>query len=208
MSWLLGLAISLTRAWTATYTRGLPRDVRAERREEIDCDLWEHQRLAELGRETVTGTATHIMLRLILGAPEDILWRIEASSSTQMNRRIPVNDTRFMRIAFLLALLPPAILAANGIGMLLGGGDFETRTEQLLYGFGITGLSAVAIFGLWLSRSHARLGLALVTAGTGAICALLYWMLVISVPIGLAIIVIAAFRGGLLRWPMSRVRPA
>jgi hypothetical protein len=38
---LLALAIALTRAWTRTYTRGLPLDLRAQRREEVDCDLWE-----------------------------------------------------------------------------------------------------------------------------------------------------------------------
>jgi hypothetical protein len=205
---LLWFAIALTRAWTAIYTRGLPADLRAERREEIDCDLWEHQRLADLRRQPVTGTAVEILLRLLLGMPADIFWRFEAGAIARSERGTKVNDSAIMRIGLIVMALPLLFFAANGIGMLLGGGEFDSRQDQVLYGF-VTGLAPlVGITGLWLCASQPRLGLAMVVAGIVPICALFYWMLFITVPVGLVIFAFALKRSGLTVWPFAGPRPS
>jgi hypothetical protein len=204
---VLSFAISLTRAWTATYTRGLPSDQRAERRAEIDCDLWEHQRLADLQREPVNGTAAAILLRLLLGVPADIVWRLETGASARSGKGTQVNDSTIMRVGLVALMLPLLFIAANGIGMLLGGGDFDSRQEQVLYGFTVAIAPLAAIAGLWLCASQPKLGLALIVAGVVTVCALFYWMLVITVPIGFVIIAFAIRRSGLVVWPSPGAGP-
>jgi hypothetical protein len=207
LNWFLDLAIALTRAWAGTYTRGLPPDVRAERREEIDCDLWHQQRLADLVRQPVTGTAVEILVRWFGGIPSDITWRIETGAAQPKGTR-SMNDSAPMRIAFLVISLPLLAILLNGVGMLLGGGDFESREEQIIYGFGLIALPSLAIFGIWLSRARPLPGVALTAIGVAGICAALFWMVIITVPIAIAIIAYAALRGGLIHLPSSRPRPA
>jgi hypothetical protein len=63
--------------WVAVYTRGLPSDVRQDRRDEIADDLWcQRNDAAESGRgdRSVGG---EILARLLLGVPADVGWRLE-----------------------------------------------------------------------------------------------------------------------------------
>ena len=197
----LDLAIAFTRAWAAAYTRGLPSDARAERREEIDCDLWHQQRLADLEREPVTGTAVQILVRAIFGIPADLLWRIEAGSSTQAIRRTSVNDTTFMRIGLVATMLPLLALIANGIGVVLGAGEFDSRAQQVLWGLMFLACPLVTLVGLWLCRARPKLGLGMVVGGVMAIAAVMFWMAFVTVPVGLVIIAFAIKRSGLAVWP-------
>lgn len=205
MNWLLDFGSALTHAWTATYTHGLAHDARAERREEIDCDLWHQRHLAELDRQPVTGTALEVLARLLLGVPSDIAWRIETGSHSE--RSTSVNNTMAMKIGFLVAALPLLFVAANGVGMLAGGGDFPNWTERLLYGFAVTGASAVALAGLWLCASKPAPGLAMVGAGSAVVAGLFYWMLPITIPIALVIIAFAVKRSGITVWPFRQHGP-
>ena len=209
MRWLLDFAIALTRSWAATYTRGLPQGVRAERREEIECDLWHQQRLADLQRQPVTGTAIEVLARMLLGIPADLTWRAEAGPSLKTERRTGnMNDSLPTRIVFLVLALPLLAILGNGIGMLLGGGEFDSRSEQVIYGFGLVALPLLVITGIWLSRARPLLGMTMTVVGVAGICAALYWMVVITVPIAIAIVAFAAVRGGLIRLSASGPRPA
>ncbi len=196
MRWLLDLAIALTRTWTATYTRGLPGDVRAERREEIDCDLWHQQTLADLEREPVTGTAIEILVRVALGMPADLLWRVEAGSSTQTTtRRNLVNDTWPMRVGLLVVTLPLLLLVVNGAGIaFLGNGDFNNSTEHVLWGLAFLVCPLVTLVGLWLCRAHPKLGLWMVIGGALASALMMFWMAFITVPVALLVIAFAVKR--------------
>ena len=197
----LDLAIALTGAWVTVYTRGLPSDVGGERREEIDCDLWHQRRLADLEREPVTGTAVQILVRTIFGIPADMLWRIEAGSSTQTDRRTSVNETLSMRIGFLVAMLPLAALAAAGVSFVLGNGDFENSTEHWLWRVAFVATPAIGGVGLWLCATRPKLGMGLVLAGVGASSVLMPWMAFVTVPVGIAIIAFAIKRSGITIWP-------
>lgn len=198
---LLDLAIAITRAWVTVYTRGLPSDVGGERREEIDCDLWHQQRLADLEREPVTGTAVQILVRTIFGIPADMLWRIEAGSSTQTDRRTSVNETLSMRIGFLAAMLPLAILAVMGASFVLGNGDWDNSTEHWLWRAAFVATPAIGGVGLWLCATQPRLGIALVLAGVVPASVLMPWMAVVTVPVGIAILGFAIKRSGITIWP-------
>jgi hypothetical protein len=204
MRWLLDFAIALTRSWAATYTRGLTSDVRAERREEIDCDLWHQQRLADLEREPVTGTAVAILLRWLVGIPSDITWRIETGASAQSKGNTPMNETLPMRIGFLVAMLPLVILTVIGISFLVGNGDWDNTWEHWTWRGFFVALPIIGAIGLWLCATWPRLGMVLVLVGAGASAFLMPWMAFVTAPFGIAIIIFAAFRAGFL--PRSSAR--
>jgi len=131
VSALLSFAIAPTRAWTALYTRGLPSRLRSERREEIDCDLWEHQRLADLEREPVTDTAAAILLRLIMGVPADMTWRLEAGADARSGKGTQMNDSWIMRGVWVAALLVALAPVGLGISTLAGGGEWDSTFERI-----------------------------------------------------------------------------
>lgn len=207
MRWLLELSIALTRSWAAIYTRGLPSEARAERREEIDCDLWHQQRLADLEREPVTGTAIEILVRWLSGIPSDITWRIETGASQTKGNR-PMNENLPMRIGFVFAILPLVILTVAGISFLAGSGDFDNTFGHWVWRSCFVALPAIGAFGLWLCATRPGLGMALVLVGVGTSAFVMPWMAPITVPIGIAIIIFAAFRAGYLPRSPSRQQPA
>jgi len=208
MSWLLDFAIALTRSWTATYTRGLPPDVRAERREEIDCDLWHHQRLADLEREPFLGTAVELGARWLTGIPSDITWRLETGAA-QPKGITTMNDSLPMRIGLVLLSLPLLALILNGVAIaFFDAGDFNNSTEHVAWGLAFLLTPLVTLIGLWLCRAQPRLGFAMVVVGALAGALIMFWMAFITVPMALAVIVFAAFRAGFLPRSSTRQQPA
>lgn len=202
MNAFLSFTIALTRAWTATYTLGLHTSLRTERREEIDCDLWEHQRLADLERIPATGTALDILLRLVLGVPSDIVWRLEVGADARTERGTRMNESNLMRgllaLAVLVALVPIGVGAMAVIG---ANGDWDNDTERIVFGL-LSALAGTAMLaGLILSRSRPVLGIALVLAGAAALSAMWYWIAVITLPIGLGLAAVAFFRARQSGWP-------
>ena len=88
---------AVVRGWVDLYTRGLPADARAARRDEIDDDLWcEHAEAAAAGRSARLLDAD-LFLRLLFGLPADLSWRLayrermpaeRTKKSSSMNARI------------------------------------------------------------------------------------------------------------------------
>lgn len=76
---LLRVAFAAVRLWTHVYTCGLPPDAREIRRDEIESDLWEWQH--DSARSGGTGDALHVLARLALGGPDDVMWRVTQASS-------------------------------------------------------------------------------------------------------------------------------
>ena len=71
------LAGRLVRAWVANYTRGLPSDIRRNRMDEIESDLWSQHDEADSTDRSSTRVAIEIVTRLALGIPADLAWRLE-----------------------------------------------------------------------------------------------------------------------------------
>jgi hypothetical protein len=69
--WVAGAAV---RTWTHLYTCGLPALTREVRRAEIESDLWESEHDPDRGAGP--GAAGHMMLRLLMGLPDDVFWRL------------------------------------------------------------------------------------------------------------------------------------
>jgi hypothetical protein len=75
---LMRLAISCVTGWTWLYTWRLPPACRESRRAEIESDLWECQR--DTAENLGLGSALHILLRLLIGIPDDLAWRVEQAA--------------------------------------------------------------------------------------------------------------------------------
>jgi uncharacterized protein (TIGR03435 family) len=93
-------AASLVRGWARLYTSRLPAGVRERRRAEVESDLWESQQ-NENGR-TPAG-ALHVIVRLLLGIPDDLGWWIEqALIAGVLRRQTLVVTGRFVGLAIVL----------------------------------------------------------------------------------------------------------
>ena len=75
---LMRIAVGCVRGWTRLYTWRMPAAFRTTRRAEIESDLWECQCGAD--RDPRAGSAIHVLLRLLLGMPDDIGWRVERAA--------------------------------------------------------------------------------------------------------------------------------
>ena len=77
-------AATVARAWAWLYTLGLARELRTERRAELDSDLWEQARdAAAAGRSPAhpVHEALLTLARVLLGVPADLSWRAEHASA-------------------------------------------------------------------------------------------------------------------------------
>lgn len=85
----LRVAVALVRTWTRAYTRGLSSMHADARLAEMESDLWELQRDADRGR--VWAPSAQVFGRLVLGAADDVCWRLEQVSiadSVQLRRTV------------------------------------------------------------------------------------------------------------------------
>ena len=71
------VATGLVRWWTRFYTCRMEKALREARRTEITSDLWESVRDAERSGRRPAGAAAHMLMRLLMGVPDDLRWRFE-----------------------------------------------------------------------------------------------------------------------------------
>jgi hypothetical protein len=98
-------AAGLVRRWVGLYTRGLPAEIRQDRLDEIDDDLWSQRRdAAESDRpdQSLTG---EIVMRLVFGIPADLSWRVEQRHVTRNHVAPERNPTTGVRAIALLAIV-------------------------------------------------------------------------------------------------------
>jgi len=101
-----------------------------------------------------------------------------------------------MRLALLAGLAVALLLVGHGVVFLLGfGGGADNTAERAIFGsLQLAAGSAIAA-GLLLSPRKPVLGTALVAAAAAGMSAMWYWFVVITIPIGLALVAIAYLRG-------------
>jgi hypothetical protein len=98
-------AAGLVRRWVGIYTRGLPAEIRQDRRDEIDDDLWSQVRdAAESARadESLTG---EIVIRLVFGIPSDLSWRAEQRHVARKQVALERSPTMGGRVSAVLAMV-------------------------------------------------------------------------------------------------------
>jgi uncharacterized protein (TIGR03435 family) len=99
----LGILIACVRAWTRLYTSRLPPAVRNRRRAEIDSDLWEW--LADQASEPPGTGAVRLLLRLLLGMPDDVAWRVELGVLDPVSHRSLTLIGQTLGAAFVLCAM-------------------------------------------------------------------------------------------------------
>jgi uncharacterized protein (TIGR03435 family) len=97
-------AQACVRVWTWLYTYGLPYDERVRRCKEIESDLWEFEADRRATQPAVS--AIHLLLRLVLGIPDDIGWRVRQASvsGTRTDRTVVLAGRAAGAAVFLCAL--------------------------------------------------------------------------------------------------------
>jgi hypothetical protein len=102
---------ALVRGWVRLYTSGLPADLRAARRDEVDDDLWsQHQEAAALERPP-RALGSDMLLRLLFGMPADISWRLAYRGKVPSGLgRSSTKDSRSLGALALVGALTYAIL--------------------------------------------------------------------------------------------------
>jgi TonB family protein len=76
---ILRAAIAVVRLWTHIYTYRLPCALREARRAEVASDIWHS--VHDPDRGSPSRLALHVILRLLLGVPDDLGWRLEQSNA-------------------------------------------------------------------------------------------------------------------------------
>jgi hypothetical protein len=140
---------ALVRGWAGLYTRGLPAQLRDARRDEVDDDLWcQHEEAAALGRPA-RSLGAEMFLRLLLGMPADISWRLadHANAPVSLERRSSMG-TRIVGLLTIVAVL--LLMSGMFLSSLVG--------EDALWAWG--GALVIA-YGWMISFIAAALGLAL-----------------------------------------------
>ena len=202
---------ALVRGWVGLYTRGVPTVLRAARRDEIDDDLWcQHDEAASLGRSPGS-LAGEILLRLLLGMPADISWRLThrgGRTSSGLERSASMST----RVIGALAVLAGASWAISAMAALpfatsLWGGPYTPVMSAIGVGGGVA--FGVVPFGLaW--RFHERLGahavLAAGASGLGAVAGMLGgYPLLLLLPLGSADLIWDLGRSGVLSRGLSAI---
>jgi hypothetical protein len=163
----------LVRGWVDLYTRGLPADARAARRDEIDDDLWcEHAEAAAAGRSARSLDAD-LFMRLLFGMPSDISWRMtfRAERATMSPPRSTSVDPRIIGSLAIVGGLAWEILGVLAIPV-----GFDALVTEggalVVVGFyvGVVAFPATALFLAWLFQDEVSLvgtfGALLVMLGT------------------------------------------
>lgn len=109
-------ASRLVRRWVRLYTRGLPAEVRRNRCDEIESDLWSQNQDALANEGQDASLAAEIFTRLVLGVAADVDWRLDQGRLA--DRTITRQATAGSRLVALLAVLGGLGLAAT-IAMLV-----------------------------------------------------------------------------------------
>jgi hypothetical protein len=110
-------ASRLLRGWVALYTRGLPAEVRVDRSDEVESDLWCQLEDAAATARSDASLAVEVVGRLVLGIRADIAWRLEQGQI--VDRSVERSTDVGTRIIALLAIL-------GGVGLAIAAVPFVT----------------------------------------------------------------------------------
>jgi hypothetical protein len=194
----------VVQAWVRLYTVGLSPEARYERREEIDADLWEQVYEASMLGPGQTKTATHVLVRWLLGIRDDVLWRLaqirQKRTSDGKEGDMQQSAANNKALIITIASIALVLLAGSITTMVIEELEFyrEVDVAPNLPGwprFGIfvaLGLSSI-IGGFKVMRRLPGLGATLVIAGSFMAAAQVFW-LIIPVVIALGLSTYAVMR--------------
>lgn len=202
----------LVRAWVDLYTRGLPAELRAARRDEVADDLWcEQEEAATLGR-SASALGADMVLRLLFGMPADVGWRLTYRGTPRpgLERSLAMN-TRTLGTLAIVAGLTYMILLLLFIPLSHGVWTGAIGVFGVL-GTLVAGLAFVASAVGLANRFQDHIGpvggIGAVVATVGAIFSMTGQ--VVPLLIGLTMVTAALARIGVIPWliPIAHVATA
>jgi hypothetical protein len=210
-------AARFVRRWVVLYTRGLPAEIRQERRDEIEDDLWSQEREAAGSARTDLSLAGEIVIRLVFGIPADLSWRMEhrhVVGSHVVPERSPTVGSRAIA----------ALAIAGGIGWVtwplpqgVVGRDWpadNAAVSWLLFVSVVLGAWALAgaMIGLIVTFPDRLRGITALVgslgAGVGAISVFGAFAGIVAMPIGSAVLMWDLGRAGVLGTWLARAHVA
>ena len=182
---MMTLAIGLTRWWVRLYTKGLSLEMRDARRAEIESDLWEQGEDATANGSQPDETALHILFRLFLGLPSDLVWRVETGAAVRFGKD-PIMKGKpwtFRRVLNLTVALVVMPIPANWIKSASAAGPAmreESTLSATVLGIGgqlclmpvLLGVMTMFWEGLAISPGAFAWGAAEIAAGLAALAGL------------------------------------
>jgi hypothetical protein len=153
---------------------------------EIDSDLWEQAQDAETGLEDGPPFAAHLLIRWLLGLPDDLLWRLAHIRTRDEDKKSPMlqaKDNRAMTVA--MGVIATFVLGLLIINTVVGEIGYYRQTDFAYYVhhgtmmsvYGPIGLAAIG-GGFWFMHQAPMLCALLVTAGSVDLAILAFWLVV------------------------------
>ena len=148
-AWPCAIVIAVTRAWLRFYTLGLPLDIGASRREEIESDLWEMQH--DPGISSSWSWAIKAVGRLLAGLADDIGWRMEVTPVPELSTAISsgrggpsfhIIETRGPKPGSIGVGILTSLLMFASFGLMLRPREFEESPLEFAEGPGPAALVA------------------------------------------------------------------
>jgi hypothetical protein len=206
----------LVRRWVGIYTRGLPAEIRQERRDEIDDDLWSQMRDAAGSARTDQSLTGEIVIRLVFGIPADLSWRMEQRHVAGSHVAPERSSTMGTRAIAVLAILGGAGWVTWPIPQALVGRGWPAGepVSWLLFVSVVLGawVLAAAMIGLVVTFQDRLRGVAALLgslgAAVGAISVLGPFAGIVAMPIGSAALMWDLRRAGVLDTWLARAHVA
>ena len=209
-------AAGLVRRWVAFYTRGLPAEVRQDRRDELDDDLWSQMREAAASGPDQS-LSSEVVMRLVFGIPADLTWRVEQLRVALKNGGAPERSpTTGTRAIALLAIVGGVGWVVWPIPQAIVGRDWPAGqpVSWLLFFsvvFGTWALACATIGLVFGFQDRIGAGSALIGslgASIGAVSVFGLFAGIVALPLGSAILVRDLGRAGVLGLWLARAHVA
>lgn len=181
-------ASELVMRWAYVYTRRLPDDVAARRRDELESDLWEQRSYGRQVAAPIPAVALSMLRRMVAGMPADLSWRqgqVAAARGTPLEREgTPV----LAKIAHNWWLVLAALVAVFEVVFAVGIAQ-EGNPGSILGGTVIAAMGLLVFAGI-LRRRRSRVAGDVMIA-IGALAAMPWFWLIAPTLASLAVIVAA-----------------
>lgn len=178
----VGRAARRVSRWVSLYTRGLPPAVAAERRAELESDVYEQVAHGSHGHANDRAVAREIAGRAVRGIPADLLWRDSEMRRFRMVRRTTmtaVELTQMNRLSLLLYLAGGVVSAGGLIAAIRATVNVSINGDA---GMGVplfwTAVLAVVSLGLILRPASRAAGVGLLAVSS----VVMNWFLLAALP--------------------------
>jgi hypothetical protein len=176
---LSGTGPRMCAAWVRWYTRRLPADVAAARRDELASDVWEHAADACQARRSGWAIDVEVIGRVLSGVPADLSWRrgvLRSQRRPEQGARMHLHRFRNLADKTLLALV--AVGAAIGVTLVpfLIGSVAASNVAEVVWAAGAAVLAGMLVVGMVLRGRRPVMSTTLLVVGAAAPALAWFWL--------------------------------